>query len=113
MTSPKPIRTQDRFLLFFIPMKLFFFLSHFSPYSRLSFVQRLGSTSLQKLADALSTTTDFLMNGGTEQVEAQLTDKELLRQFQEVEKLEADDKHLIKTYIDAFITKRQIQRLAQ
>lgn len=68
---------------------------------------------LQKLASALDTTTDFLMNGGTEQVEAQLTDKELLRQFQEVEKLEADDKHLVKTFIDAFITKRQIQRLAQ
>lgn len=71
-----------------------------------------SSEVLQKLADALSTTTDFLMNGGTEQVEAQLTDKELLRQFQEVEKLEPDDKHLIKTFIDAFITKRQIQRLA-
>ena len=53
------------------------------------------------------------MNGGTEQVEAQLTDKELLRQFQEVEKLEPEDKHLVKTFIDAFITKRQIQRLAQ
>ncbi len=51
--------------------------------------------------------------GGTEQVEAQLTDKELLRQFQEVEKLEPEDKHLVKTFIDAFITKRQIQRLAR
>jgi len=45
--------------------------------------------------------------------EAQLTDKELLRQFQEVEKLEPEDKHLVKTFIDAFITKRQIQRLAR
>jgi len=49
----------------------------------------------------------------TEQVEAQLSDRELLRQFQEVEKLEPDDKHLIKTFIDAFITKRQLQKLAQ
>lgn len=72
-----------------------------------------SSDVLQKLASALDTTTDFLMNGGTEQVEAQLTDKELLRQFQEVEKLEPEDKHLVKTFIDAFITKRQIQRLAQ
>jgi len=68
---------------------------------------------LQKLATALDTTTDYLMNGGTEQVEAQLSDRELLRQFQEVEKLEPDDKHLIKTFIDAFITKRQLQKLAQ
>ena len=72
-----------------------------------------SSEVLQKLAEALDTTTDFLMIGGTEQVESQLTDKELLRQFQEVEKLEAEDKHLIKTFIDAFITKRQIQQLAQ
>lgn len=68
---------------------------------------------LQKLAIAFNTTTDYLMNGDTEQVEAQLIDKELLRQFHEIEKLEADDKHLVKTFIDAFITKRQIQKLAQ
>ena len=52
------------------------------------------------------------MNGRTEQVEAQLSDRELLRQFQEVEKLEPSDKHLVKTFIDAFITKRQLQKLA-
>jgi len=42
-----------------------------------------------------------------------MTDKELLRQFIEVEKLDQDDKHLIKTFIDAFLTKRQVQKLAQ
>ncbi len=41
---------------------------------------------LQKLASALYTTTDFLMGGDTEQVQAQLSDKELLKQFREVEK---------------------------
>lgn len=71
-----------------------------------------SSDVLQKLAQALDTTTDYLMNGGTEQVEAQLSDRELLRQFQEVEKLEPSDKHLVKTFIDAFITKRQLQKLA-
>ncbi len=50
------------------------------------------------------------MVGGNE---LQLTDKELLKQFKEVEKLNSDDKHLIKTFIDAFITKRKIQTLAQ
>ncbi len=66
------------------------------------------------MAEVLDTTTDLLLNGGNEQVEAQQTDKELLRQFQAVEKLEADDKHLVKTFIDTFITKRQVQnRLAQ
>ncbi|HEX2921871.1 MAG TPA: hypothetical protein VHO50_11975 [Bacteroidales bacterium] len=47
------------------------------------------------------------MNGSNDEVvSAQLTDKELLLQFREVEKLDKDDKHLIKTFIDAFLTKR-------
>jgi hypothetical protein len=45
-------------------------------------------------------------------ISAQLTDKELLHQFKSVEKLSPEDKHLIKTFIDAFLTKRQIQKLA-
>ena len=70
-----------------------------------------SSDVLQKLAQALDTTTDYLMNGNTEQVEAQLADKELLKQFKAVEKLKDEDKHLVKTFIDAFITKRQLQAL--
>lgn len=46
-------------------------------------------------------------------VAAQLTDKELLKQFKQVEQMNADDKNLIKTFIDAFLTKRQVQQLAQ
>jgi transcriptional regulator with XRE-family HTH domain len=69
---------------------------------------------LQKLADALETTTDFLMQGSSDdRAASQLTDKELLEQFRQVEKLDKDDKHLIKTFIDAFLTKRQIQQLAR
>jgi len=72
-----------------------------------------SSEILQKLATALETTTDYLMNGGSDEVvTAQLTDKELLSQFKEVEKLNKEDKYLIKTFIDAFITKRKIQNLA-
>jgi len=72
-----------------------------------------SSDVLQKIAQALDTTNDFLMNGAThEMASSQLTDKELLNQFKAVEKLSSEDKHLIKTFIDAFITKRQIQKLA-
>ena len=67
---------------------------------------------LQKLAIALNTSTDYLMNGESEQVEAQLVDKELIRQFQEIQKLNADEKHLVKTFLDAFITKKKVQQLA-
>ncbi len=73
-----------------------------------------SSDVLQKLANALDTTTDFLMNGSQDEVvSAQLTDKELLKQFKAVEQLDAEDKHLVKTFIDAFLTKRQVQKLAQ
>ena len=68
---------------------------------------------LQKLAAALDTTTDYLMNGSNdEMVSVQLTDKELLLRFLEVEKLDQQDKNLIKTFIHAFFTKRKIQKLA-
>lgn len=68
---------------------------------------------LPKLAQVLDTTTDYLMKGSQDEaVAAQLTDKELLRQFRAVESLNKEDKHLVKTFIDAFITKRQIQQLA-
>jgi transcriptional regulator with XRE-family HTH domain len=71
-----------------------------------------SSDVLQKLASVLGTSTDYLMNGKTGQVEAQLTDMELIKQFQEVEKLNSEEKHLVKTFLDAFITKKKIQQLA-
>jgi transcriptional regulator with XRE-family HTH domain len=73
-----------------------------------------SSDGVQKLAQALDTTTDYLMNGDhDEAIAAQLTDRELLKQFKEVEMLSPEDKHLVKTFIDAFLTKRHIQELAK
>jgi len=40
------------------------------------------------------------------------SDKELLKQFREVEKMEEKDKSIVKELIDAFITKKKIQQLA-
>jgi transcriptional regulator with XRE-family HTH domain len=71
-----------------------------------------SSRALQQLAEALDTTTDYIMNGGTEQVQAQLADRELLRQFQEVEQMPERDKSIVKELIDAFLTKRKVQQLA-
>ena len=66
-----------------------------------------------KLANALDTTVDFLMSGSLhDQADTEINDKELLSQFKQVEQLNAADKHLVKTFIDAFLTKRQIQQLA-
>lgn len=72
-----------------------------------------SSDILKKLAKYLNTTTDYLMNGKFDEIAtAQLLDKELLQQFKQVENLNNEDKHLVKTFIDAFITKRQVQKLA-
>lgn len=72
-----------------------------------------SSDVLQKLAEVLDTSTDFLMLGSRDDIiSSQLSDNELLKQFKLVEKLNPEDKHLIKTFIDAFLTKRQIQQLA-
>lgn len=67
---------------------------------------------LQRIANALDTTADFLMNGATADLAStQLQDKELLNLFNAVEKLSDEDKNMIKTFIDAIITKRKIQKL--
>lgn len=68
---------------------------------------------LSRIADALNTTTDFLMNGSTDdKANVTLKDKELLSLFKLVEKLNAEDKKAIKLVIDSIVTKRQIQQLA-
>lgn len=68
---------------------------------------------LKKIANALDTTTDFLMYGDKdEKAKASLSDAELLKQFKEVEKMKPEDKNTIKTLIDAFITKGKLKQLA-
>ena len=67
---------------------------------------------LKKIANALNTTSDFLINGDSdEKAKSTLKDAELLQQFREVEKMEDEDKSTIKKLIDAFIAKRKIQKL--
>ena len=68
---------------------------------------------LKKLADALDTTVDFLINGNADEKAASaLKDAELLQQFRALEQMDEEDKNTVKKLIDAFITKRKIQQLA-
>lgn len=68
---------------------------------------------LAKLANALGVSSDFLNNGSTDELaENTLRDIELLNQFRAIEKMPDNDKNIIKTLIDAFITKRKVQQLA-
>lgn len=68
---------------------------------------------MAKLANVLGVTSDYLMNGTTEEMaESILTDKELINQFKAIEKMNENDKNVVKTLIDAFITKSKIKLLA-
>lgn len=68
---------------------------------------------LKKIADSLNTTVDYIINGDKdEKARSVLNDAELLQQFNAVQQMDDEDKHVIKTMIDAFITKRKIQQLA-
>lgn len=70
---------------------------------------------INKLADALGTSIDFLISGDKdEKVKASLKDAELLQQqqFKAVEQFTDDDKTVVKKLIDAFIVKKQLQLMA-
>lgn len=74
---------------------------------------RPSADAARRLAEGLSVSTDYLMEGVTEEAaKARFEDRELLKQFQEVESLPDDDKLVVKKLLDAFLTKKQIQRLA-
>ena len=68
---------------------------------------------LRKIADALDTTVDYLINGATdEKAKTTLKDSELLQQFKAIEQMSEDDKQVVKKLIDAFITKGRLKQLA-
>jgi transcriptional regulator with XRE-family HTH domain len=68
---------------------------------------------LAKLANALEVTSDYLMNGTSDDMaNNSLTDKELLNQFKIIEKLPEKDKDVVKVLLDAFITKGKLRQLA-
>jgi transcriptional regulator with XRE-family HTH domain len=74
---------------------------------------RPSADTLKRLADALDVSSDYLIEGHREEAaRARFEDRELLRQFQEVERLEDEDKVVVKKLLDAFLTKKRIQELA-
>lgn len=68
---------------------------------------------LQRLASALDVSVEYLLEGTEDQaVRAKIEDRELLRQFQEVERLPVEDKQVVKTLLEALLLRRKIQTLA-
>lgn len=73
-----------------------------------------GSETLKRLASSLDVTSDYLLEGTPNQAaKARVKDRELLTLFQEIEQLPAEDKEVIKIFLDAFLTKKQIKLLAK
>ena len=62
------------------------------------------------LADSLGVTIDHLVRGNVEDAAvASIADRDLLRMFEESEKLPADDKETIKRFLDAFLMKQKLR----
>ena len=70
---------------------------------------RLSGDTLNRL----DVSSDYPLDGSAEKAaKANFEDRELLRQFQEVEHLLEEDKTVVKKLLDAFLTKKQLQSLA-
>jgi len=69
---------------------------------------------LKKLANELNVTTDYLMNGTSNDLADELiNDKNLINQFKRIAQLSDENKKVVVTLIDAFIFKQETkQRLS-
>lgn len=71
-----------------------------------------NAEAMTKLAKALDTTVDFLMNGTADEVAKDAgLEKELISRFKEVQDLETEDKKTVLSLMDAYIAKTKIQTL--
>lgn len=75
---------------------------------------RPTAETLVRLAAALDVSTDYLMGGSSEEAaKARFEDRELLRQFREVEKMPDADKSVVKRLLDAFLFKYRVEHMAR
>ncbi len=71
-----------------------------------------SADTIQRIAEVLGVSSDYLLEGVSEKaVQARIEDKELLQQFQEIEKMPDEEKTVVKKFLDAFIAKKKIQEL--
>ena len=86
--------------------------SHIGKYENGHSIPKSGT--LKRLAEVFEVTTDYLFEGQINDVaKERLEDQDLLKMFKEIEKLPEQDKNIIKSLIDAFITKKKVQELVR
>lgn len=72
-----------------------------------------SAENLPKLAEALGVTVDYLLEGKNDEAAvAKFEDRDLLRLFEETEKLPAKDKEIAKEMLDSFLFKRRVKQMA-
>lgn len=86
---------------------------HYTHIGRYERGQSKPSTdTLKRVADALGVSSDYLLEGSTDAAaKATFEDRDLLRQFQELQSLDDKDKEIVKALIEAFIARKKIQQL--
>ena len=73
---------------------------------------RPSAEAVERLARVLETTVDYLMNGTVDAAAADAElERELVARLRQVETLPAEDRSVIKSLIDAYLTKQQLRRL--
>ena len=71
-----------------------------------------AADTLQRLATALGTTVDYLMDGATQDTaKTRLTDKALLQRFQDIAALPDDRKAIVIELMDAFLAMQQLKSI--
>ncbi len=70
---------------------------------------------LKRIAEALGTSTDYLLQGGEVQprVDSSFADSSFRQAFQEAEKLPEEDRVVILKLLDAFLCKRRIHEMTR
>ncbi len=87
-------------------------------YSNIGRYERAGAKPsaevLNRIAQALEVSPDYLINGTLEdKANVNITDEKLLSQFKKIEKMPEDKKQLLVEFLDGFIFKTTVQKLAQ
>jgi len=106
----KEIRTYQKISQEELASKIGIHANHLSRYER--DITLPSIEVVKKIAQALEVSIDLLVFG-KQDAETSIDDKELIKLFKNIEQFSKEDKSVVKTLLDAFITKRKVQKLAQ